>query len=519
MKKDPAKAMNDCSAMIFRSEDLKTSIRALYSFFQKQIPLDYITMLVYDAAQHNLQYRVHSTDSSIVLVDELIRFSEDTRSDVEDLIERQAHTLYVPNGTKHPLVRQFDSYVGIDQPASIIMHQLEIAPHQYAILSLVVWGEDRYSSEHIGLVETLSDPIDNAMRHIYSQLVIARLRERLSSDNREIRKRLVQNIENDTAGLREVMSRIDQVAKLDTPVLIMGETGVGKELLANTIHQRSRRADGPLVIINCGAITESLLDSELFGHEKGAFTGADAVKTGFFEQAHGGSIFLDEVSELSNQAQVKLLRVLQNKTIRRVGGQRTINVDVRVIAATNRDIEKMVGKKEFRKDLWFRLNTFPIQVPPLRERKRDIPVLAEHFARRLTVEMNLPYRYRFAPNAMDQLQSYDWPGNVRELENVIEQALIVSRGAPLEFPYLDYICHEGSSTPPEENEERILTMNEMMSRHILHALKFTNGRIEGRGGAAEILDMKPSTLRARMKKLGIRIEKLPGSIAVADNTA
>ncbi|MRR36723.1 sigma-54-dependent Fis family transcriptional regulator, partial [bacterium] len=180
------------------------------------------------------------------------------------------------------------------------MHQVEIAPHQYAILSLVVWGENRYTQRNINLVNDISEPIDNAVRHIYSQLVIARLRERLVSDNRELRKRLAQNIADDTAGLKQVMARIDQVARLDTPVLLMGETGVGKELMANTIHRRSRRAEGPLVSINCGAITESLLESELFGHEKGAFTGAGTVKIGFFEQADGGSIFLDEVSELSS---------------------------------------------------------------------------------------------------------------------------------------------------------------------------------------------------------------------------
>ncbi len=512
MTKSPAKSLSDCVAKIVRSEDLKTSIRALYSFFQEQIPLDYITMLVYDAPGHTLQYRVHSTDSSIVLVDELIRFSEDTRRDARDLIDRRINTLYIPNGTKHPLVRQFDSYVGIDQPASIVMHQTEIAPHQYAILSLVVWGEDRYGPKHVRLVKNLSESIDSAVRHIFSQLVIARLRERLASDNREIRKRLGQNMAHDIAGLKEVMLRIDQVAKLDTPVLLMGETGVGKELMANAIHRRSRRSEGPLVSINCGGITETLIDSELFGHEKGAFTGADMVKKGVFEQADGGTIFLDEVSELSGQAQVKLLRVLQSMTIRRVGGQRTITVDVRVIAATNRDLAQMVESREFRKDLWFRLNTFPIAIPPLRERKGDIPSLAEHFARRLTVEMNLPYRYRFAPHAMGQLQRYDWPGNVRELENIIEQALIVSRGAPLSFPYLDFVTPEVTDPPRPGESSEVLTMNEMMRRHIIRVLKITDGRVEGSKGAAEVLGMKPSTLRARMKKLGIRIARLPGSI-------
>ena len=274
--------------------------------------------------------------------------------------------------------------------------------------------------------------------------------------------------------------------------------------MANSIHRLSRRANGPLISVNCGAITETLLDDELFGHEKGAFTGANNLKVGFFEQAHGGSIFLDEVSELSKKAQVKLLRVLQDMTFQRVGGQRPISVDTRVIAATNRDIETMVANGEFRKDLWFRLNTFPIAVPPLRERKDDIPILAHFFTERFKVEMNLPYSHRFASEAMAQLQKYHWPGNIRELENVIERALIINRGAPLSFSSLDEGRESISMDTAGEQAARVLTLDEAMRNHINKVLEITGGRIEGRGGAAEILDVKPSTLRARMKRLGIR---------------
>ncbi len=513
MKKNPAELFNDCLAKIYRSEDLKTSVKMLYSFFKDYLPLDYITILIYDVDQSMLKYRIHSTEESVVLAEETKKVTDDTKKLALSFIHSEIRTLYIPNGQKHPIVLEFDEHVGIEEPASTIAHGIEVAQNQYVVLALVVWEEDRYSQKDIDLVKYLSEPIDNALRHIYSQLVISPLRNRLTSDNRAMRKRLTLNMEKGTAGLKDVMSRIEQVARLDTPVLLIGETGVGKELIANTIHQRSRRAEGPLISINCGAIVETLLDSELFGHEKGAFTGAGSAKIGFFEQANGGTIFLDEVSELSMLAQVKLLRVLQNMTFQRVGGQKAVSVDVRVIAATNRDITRMVENKEFRKDLWFRLNTFPITIPPLRERKEDIPQLAEYFAKRLTVEMNLPYRYRFAPHAMEQLQRYSWPGNVRELENVIEQALILSRGAPLAFPHLANIRSEATSISHKEKSHQ--TMNEMMRNHIIDVLNLANGRIEGKGGAAQILDMKPSTLRARMKKLGIRVAKFPDNIHIA----
>jgi transcriptional regulator with GAF, ATPase, and Fis domain len=512
MTESPAKALKDCLLRIYSSKDLRMSIRALYSFCQDYFPIDFMTMIVYDIEQNMIHYRTHSTDDAVLLfANELIRFSEDAKEEALDLINSNIRTLYIPNGQTHSIVREYNEQVGINHPASIICRGVEVNINQYAILCIVVWEEDRYNSKNVNLINQLSEQIDSAIRHIYSQMIIARLRERIASENREAKKKVLNTADGAT-GLRDVLSRIEQVAMLDTPVLLMGETGVGKELLANTIHNRSKRKEGPLISINCGAIAETLLDSELFGHEKGAFTGAGSLKIGFFEQANGGTIFLDEVSELSKQAQVKLLRVLQNMTFQRVGGQRAISVDVRVVAATNRDIAKMVENKEFRKDLWFRLNIFPITIPPLRARKGDIPELAEYFAKCLSVEMNLPYRYRFAPHAMEQLQRYNWPGNVRELENVIEHALILSHGAPLSFPHLDAILPESKSAPPGEDHSRALTMNEMMKRHIISVLNLTHGKIEGRGGAAEILNMKPSTLRSRMRKLGVKVVKFPDNI-------
>jgi transcriptional regulator with GAF, ATPase, and Fis domain len=306
-----------------------------------------------------------------------------------------------------------------------------------------------------------------------------------------------------------VIQQVEQVAPLDSPVLITGETGVGKELIANSLHGTSNRSKGPFIAVNCGAIPESLLDSELFGFEKGAFTGADQKKAGYFEQADNGSLFLDEVGELSLQAQTKLLRVLQNKTIQRVGGNKQLPIDVRVIAATNRNLERMMKERRFRRDLWYRLNVFPIKVPPLRDRKRDIPVLVQYLINNKLLEMNLPFQPCFAPKAIEQLIAYDWPGNIRELQNILERALILCKGTPMSFAGLALKNANPEGQTDAYQNGRFLNMEEMMVRHINQSLILSNGKIDGPGGAAELLKMNPSTLRARMKKLNIKINKVP----------
>lgn len=508
MLQSPKEALKESLSRIFRSQDLTTSNRILFSFFQQYFPLDFITLLTYSGEQHAVLNRVHITDTSVILVDDLIKFSEETKKDAQIIADALETFIYVPDGREHALVKQFDEAVGINQPASTIMQAAEMSPDRYVTLALVCWGANRYSENDIHLLNNFSGLITSAVRYIYSQLSNAQLRERLVLENKKWRRGGVQAIIGSSSGLKDVILSAEQVSKLDTPVLLIGETGTGKEVVANIIHRRSRHANSPLVSINCGAIAETLLDSELFGHEKGAFTGANMERKGFFEQANGGTIFLDEVTELSKQAQVKLLRVLQEMSFRRVGGQRTITIDLRVIAATNRDIAKMVENQEFRQDLWFRLNTFIIKIPPLRERKEDIPLLAEFFAERLARGLKLPYRYSFAPYAMEQLQRYDWPGNVRELENTIEQALIVSRGAPMSFPHLDLILPGPLTSSLIEEDGRNLTMREVMRNHIVKVLNSTKGRIHGKGGAAEILDMKPSTLRAKIVKLGIKISRV-----------
>ena len=307
-------------------------------------------------------------------------------------------------------------------------------------------------------------------------------------------------------GLRTVMQRVAQVARADSSVLLLGETGSGKEVVARAIHERSRRASGPFVRVNCGALAPELVDSELFGHEKGSFTGAIGQRRGWFERADQGTLFLDEVGELPLPVQVRLLRVLQDGSLQRVGAEQTLHVDVRIVAATHRDLPAMVAQGGFREDLWYRLAVFPIRIPPVRERRADIPDLARHFARRACLKLGLPPRL---PDERDLalLADYPWPGNVRELATVIERAALLGSGdrldcaAALGMPAS--AAAPVSAAPAAMHNGDFPTLDAAMAAHIRAALVRTHGRVEGRRGAARLLAINPHTLRARMRKLGV----------------
>ena len=307
-------------------------------------------------------------------------------------------------------------------------------------------------------------------------------------------------------GLKETMERVYQVSPLDSPVLLLGETGTGKEVIANAIHHFSPRRNGPFIRVNCGAIPSTLLDSELFGHEKGAFTGARSRKRGRIERAHGGTLFLDEIGELTAEAQVRLLRVLQEKEIDRVGGDETIKVNIRIIAATHRNLQKMLDEKTFRADLFFRLRIFPIDMPPLRTRKQDIPDLVQYFISRKCGDMNRNVIPSPTQDAMSRLMSYHWPGNIRELENAVERSLILDQGRHLFFKEIgafDPTPSYPSEIVNHDSLKKTMTLDEVMIEHIQRTLALCNGRVAGEKGAARLLNINPSTLRKRMKKLGI----------------
>ncbi|HMD32305.1 MAG TPA: sigma 54-interacting transcriptional regulator [Candidatus Acidoferrales bacterium] len=308
-----------------------------------------------------------------------------------------------------------------------------------------------------------------------------------------------EDLVGESAALREVLRQVETVAPTDSTVLLLGETGTGKERVARAIHNLSRRSQMPFVKINCAAIPTGLLESELFGHQKGAFTGAIAQKVGRFELAEGGTIFLDEVGDIPPELQPKLLRVLQEQEFERLGSNRTIKVDTRVVAATNRDLSAMVAERQFRSDLYYRLNVFPIRIPPLRERADDIPLLARFFAQMYSRRLSRNIE-TIPMQTMDALVRYPWPGNVRELENMIERAAILSPGTVLRVPLAELENVEGA---PLANAGAGATLEQVEKEHIIQALRESRWRLAGPQGAAARLGLKRTTLQSRMKKLGI----------------
>ncbi len=339
------------------------------------------------------------------------------------------------------------------------------------------------------------------------------LKEKLEEENIYLKEEIqaVQGFEEivgKSNPLLYVLSKVKQVAKTDATVLIQGETGVGKELIARAIHRASPWSAGPFVKVNCPTISSQLIESELFGHEPGAFTGANHLRKGRFEMARGGTIFLDEISEIPLEVQAKLLGVLQEKKFERVGSSKTLSVDVRIITATNRNLTEEIAAGRFRSDLYYRLNVFPITVPPLRNRREDIPLLVEHFAALFSKRSGKTID-QIPKSLMEKLVAYHWPGNVRELCNVVERASITSPGPELHLPEDIFIVPpafpgavdvSGAVGSPDD----FLSLEQMERRHILRALKITFWRISGDGGAAKLLNLNPSTLRNRMKKLDLK---------------
>ena len=389
-----------------------------------------------------------------------------------------------------------------------------------SIGTFAVWSEEenRYTDADAELLREVANQVALAIANMKSYEEIAALKARLEKENVYLQEEIrtehnFEEIVGDSPPLLALLRRVDQVAPTDSSVLIYGETGTGKELVARAIHDRSNRKNRPLVKVNCSAISAGLVESELFGHAKGAFTGAFERRIGRFELADGGTIFLDEVGELPLDTQVKLLRVLQEREFEPVGSNRSVHVDVRIICATNRNLEEAIKAGTFRSDLYYRLNVFPLDVPPLRERRSDIDQLAKFFISRYA--RKLGKRITGISEASTQkLLSYSWPGNIRELQNVIERALILSTGPILDF---ENELHGVAASPvsyeqpleveallPYADESPLKTLQEVEQAHILAALQQTHGVIEGSNGAAKALGLHPNTLRHRMEKLGIK---------------
>jgi len=366
---------------------------------------------------------------------------------------------------------------------------------------MVFLGQDQ-GSRLMGVTLDVTRQKETKLQLHAKLLEIEGLKQQLERENESLRYEAGVHSEHGeilgaSEGMRIVMTQIHQVARTGSTVLLQGETGTGKGLIAQTVHRLSARGKHPMIKVNCAALPGALVESELFGREKGAFTGALSKQKGRFELANGSTLFLDEITEMSLETQAKLLRVLQDGEFERLGSPQTIKVDVRIIAATNRNLEEEVEAGRFRRDLYYRLNIFPIHVPPLKERKEDIPQLAWEFVNEFGERMGKKIR-RITSRDMDSLRAYAWPGNIRELRNVIEHSLIVSRGETLELQRM-------AAHHPANGGQK--SLEEMERDYIQATLKATRGRIKGEQGAAELLKIKPSTLYSRMRKLGISFDR------------
>jgi formate hydrogenlyase transcriptional activator len=490
-------AMRICSSL-----DIEVAMWRTMQFLKGFIPADEMYLHLYETGLGAMRTIAGATASEGRKMDRITPLPQEVRARVTEFTG-----MSVMNQPElEPGLQFMLNYYG-RQDTSALAQLLEVEGRKLGALVLLAAGRDKFSETQARLFSLLKEPFAVALSNTLKHQEVQRLKDLLADDNRYLHRELLHlsgaEIVGADFGLKKVMDRVRQVAHLNSPILLLGETGVGKDVIANAIHYSSPRKDGPFVKVNCGAIPETLLDSELFGHEKGAFTGAVSQRRGRFERADRGTLFLDEMGELPPQAQIRMLRVLQYKELERVGGTNPISVDIRLIAATNRNLEEMVKEKQFREDLWFRLNVFPIRIPPLKERREDIPALVHHFVARKSRELKIPFPPSLAQGAIDRLMAYPWPGNVRELENLVERALILSQGAPLTFDDLSKGEEKTNSFPPVGPEGEFLRLDGVISGHIRRVLEMANGRVHGKGGAAELLGINSSTLRYKMNQLGI----------------
>jgi len=498
--------------MICGNLEIESAMAACLQYMRPFIPIDRMFLQVNEPSLGAIRTIATATVDGGREVDFLTPLSKAARDWIQRRGGKKADEIVVIDSEQtNPVAIDMLRFHGI-QGSSVLRMPLITGSRRIGGIVLTAEGAGRYGEEHVRLFRLLREPFTIALANTLKHRELIRLRDRLTDDNkylhRELQRLTGDEIVGSDFGLRQVMRQVRQVAPTDSPVLLNGETGVGKDVIANAIHLGSPRRDGPFIPVNCGAIPDSLLDSELFGHEKGAFTGALSRKRGRFERADKGTILLDEIGEMPLDAQVRLLRVIQHREIERVGGTERIPVDIRIIAATNKELSTLLQAGRFREDLYYRINVFPLVVPPLRLRVNDIPALVQHFIERKTKELKLGNAPNLAEGAIETLMAYHWPGNVRELENVIERAMILHRSNPLRFDELGFSPAEQTAMAASPTEETTLELDAIVKRHIQRVLEMTGGKIHGTGGAGELLGVNPNTLRYKMKKLGITFGKI-----------
>ena len=492
--------------LICSSLDIEIALWRCRQFISQYLPADEIFLNIYEPAIGGLRYIARANAAGGHKMDRNIKLPGDLIQAIESG-QRLRDYLIINRPQNDPMGRIIQAELSLPD-VSFIALRLIIEGRRLGVIDLFAHGSDRFSEEDARLFALLREPFAIAMANALKHQEVVELKEQLASDNRYLNSELISQSGDEVVGanggLKEVMEKVGRIAHLKNTILILGETGTGKEVIANAIHRLSPRKNEAFIKVNCGAIPEPLIDSELFGHEKGAFTGAVTQKRGRFERAHKATIFLDEIGELPPWAQVRLLRVLQTQEIERVGGSPPIKLDIRVIVATHRDLKRMVEEGTFREDLWFRINAYPIQIPPLRRRVGDIPLLAAYFLKRKSREMGIFPPPEIAPMALDRLKGHNWPGNVRELENAVERALIQHRHGPLNIQRLaDEPQVQSIPLAGGLESQSALPLDEVMRRHIEAVLEQARGKINGTDGAAALLGLHPNTLRNRMQKLGI----------------
>lgn len=490
----------DVTSRICGTLKIEQGLFNTFQYIKDFIPSDEIYLGIYNIDNRSYSILAHADHSGGYVDRKFFEVDDSVRPALTEYLSNRK-VLIVDDCSTEAVVRKFYPEKTCRNSSAMII-PLSLENSVMGVLVIFAGNRSKFTEEHTDLISHVSMPFAIAMANARKYIELTRLKEELMEENRVLKLGLEQDHDRPLIGrdkgLKNVYEMMTLVAPLKNPVLILGETGTGKEVVADTIHKLSLRNNGPFVKVNCGAISPSLLDSELFGHEKGAFTGAFEQQKGKFERADGGTVFLDEIGELTPDAQVRLLRVLQESEIERVGGNRTLKVDIRIIAATHRDLRDMVAKGKFREDLYFRLSVFPIVLPPLRERREDIPDLLNCFILSKCRELKTKVIPEITEDAMKMLLSYDWPGNIRELQNVVERALILERNKPV-LTFSDFLpcsLHAPEDTP-------VATLEDAEKEHIKKALQVCSNKISGKNGAAELLGINPSTLRNRMRRLGL----------------
>ena len=496
-ERDRLRLLLEVNNALVSNLDLRELLKEIAACLRRVIRHDYTALALYDPATNEMRLRALDFPEGKGLIQEEMTVPLEGSAGGEVFATRKPLLVDAANANRYqsPIARLAEA----EGLKCFCILPLFTSARDLGILALGTLAEDSFQQEDVDLLAQVANQIAIAVENALAYREIAELKNKLAEEKLYLEEEIrtehnFEEVIGESAALKRPLSQAETVAPTDSTVLILGETGTGKEMIARAIHDLSRRREGTFVKINCAAIPTGLLESELFGHEKGAFTGAIAQKIGRFELAHHGTLFLDEVGDIPLELQPKLLRVLQEREFERLGGTRTIRVDVRVVAATNRDLAQMVEEGLFRRDLYYRLNVFPIMIPPLRERSEDIPLLVRYFVQKYARLMDRRIE-TISAEEMDALTRYHWPGNVRELENLIERAVILSPGPELRVPVAELKQH--SEIPSN------LTLQAAEREHIIRVLRETNWVVGGPRGAATRLAMKRTTLQSKMRKLGI----------------